>query len=225
MDLSYDLKGEYMKKILIVLSFLFSIATVLFYTHATTTEIIIALDAGHGGMDGGAMVQDIKEADLTLLFTKKMKEVFEKNGYKAILTRSDENDLCEGEFVKKEDMNKRVEIIHQSKATLALSIHMNKFSIAKYRGAQVFYSHHHPDNMFLADSVQKTLKIHLKNTERSIVNRENIYLLNHVAIPCCIIECGFMSNPSELDLLQSEEYQYQFAVGVLLGVETYLSVR
>ncbi len=215
-----------MKKLIILVSFVVTLFTIFFYTKANTNDVLtIVLDVGHGGMDGGASVGNIKESELTLRFAEKMKEVFERNGYRIVMTRTDDRSLCEGAFVKREDMNKRVQIIHNSNATLALSIHMNKFSIEKYRGAQVFYSHNNPNNVLLAETIQNNLKIYLKNTDRSIVRRDNIYLLNHVVIPCCIIECGFMSNYEELELLKSEEYQYQFAMGVLLGIESYLLMR
>ncbi len=215
-----------MKKIMVLIAFLLSLISLLISVYAETEfQKTIVLDAGHGGMDGGASVGNILEADLTLQFVLKMKEVFEENDFKVILTRRDKNDLCENEFVKKEDMAKRAAIINQSNAQLALSIHMNKFSIQKYRGAQAFYSDNHPHNLFLADTLQNNLEHCLKNTHRSIVKRDNIYLLNHVVIPCCIVECGFMSNPEELALLKSDEYQYQFAKAVLIGVENYLLLR
>ncbi len=215
-----------MKKIMVLIAFLLSLISLLISAYAETEyQKTIVLDAGHGGMDGGASVGNILEADLTLQFVLKMKEVFEENDFKVILTRRDKNDLCENEFVKKEDMAKRAAIINQSNAQLALSIHMNKFSIQKYRGAQTFYSDSHPHNLFLADTLQNNLEHYLKNTNRSIVKRDNIYLLNHVVIPCCIVECGFMSNPEELALLKSDEYQYQFAKAVLIGVENYLLLR
>ena len=67
-----------------------------------------------------------------------------------------------------------------------------------------------------------SLKNYLNNTDRSIVKRDNIYLLNRVRISCCLIECGFMSNKEELVLLQDEKYQYKFAEAILMGVNNYL---
>ncbi|MDE6013759.1 MAG: N-acetylmuramoyl-L-alanine amidase, partial [Anaeroplasmataceae bacterium] len=58
-----------------------------------------------------------------------------------------------------------------------------------------------------------------------IVQRDNIFLLNKVTIPSCIVECGFMSNQEELKLLQTEEYQYKMAYALLYGVEDYLKLN
>lgn len=214
-----------MKKMIIGIAFLFSIFTVVFLTKAEeNTATIVVLDAGHGGMDGGASIGNINEADLTLAIVKKTKEIFEKNGIKVILTRENEDDLSADEFVKKEDMLKRVSIINSSNAKLALSIHLNKFSVEKYRGAQVFFSKANEINSFFAETMQKSLIAYLKNTDRKIVKRDNIFLLNKVVIPCCIVECGFMSNRDELALIQTEEYQYKLAYALLYGVEDFLKL-
>ncbi|MDE7385296.1 MAG: N-acetylmuramoyl-L-alanine amidase, partial [Anaeroplasmataceae bacterium] len=121
-------------------------------------------------------------------------------------------------------MLNRVKKINTSNASLALSIHLNKFSIEKYHGAQVFYSKTNPNNQLLAETMQTSLCNYLKNTDRKIVKRDNIFLLNKVTIPLCIIECGFMSNKEELHLLQSEEYQYKIAYALFYGVEDYLKL-
>lgn len=186
--------------------------------------LTVVIDAGHGGMDGGASVGEIKESVLTLAISKKIKEVFEKSGIQVLLTRETEEDLSDNEFVKREDMLKRVNLINSSKACLALSIHLNKFSIERYRGAQVFYSQSNALNPYLAEIMQKSLIQHLKNTERKIVKRDNIFLLNKVTIPCCIVECGFMSNREELNLLQTEEYQYKIAYALFYGVEDFIKL-
>lgn len=212
-----------MKKMIIGIAFLFSIFSVVFLTKAEVNNcLIVVLDAGHGGMDGGASVGDIREADLTLSIVKKTKEIFEKNGLKVILTRENEDDLSTDEFVKREDMLKRVSIINSSNASLALSIHLNKFSVERYRGAQVFFSKTNEINSYLSEVMQRSLINHLKNTDRKIVKRDNIFLLNKVVIPCCIVECGFMSNQEEFALLQTEEYQYKLAYALLYGVEDFL---
>jgi N-acetylmuramoyl-L-alanine amidase len=148
--------------------------------------------------------------------------VLEKKGYKVTLTRENKDALCEGKFIKRVDMNKRVDIVNKSNADLALSIHLNNYSDSKYRGAQVFYCDNVEQNEKLALTIQNTLNDNLKNTNRKIVKRDNIYLLNRVVIPTCIIECGFMSNYNEFLLLKSVEYQYKLAEVITRGVKQYL---
>ena len=205
---------------------LFCIAVVIFTTKifAEVSPLVVYIDPGHGGMDGGASVGEVKESNLTLEISKKIKEVFESNSIQVVLTRETDDDLSDGSFVKREDMLNRVTQINTSNASLALSIHLNKFSMEKYRGAQVFYSKTNSNNQLLAETMQTSLSLYLKNTERKIVKRDNIFLLNKVTIPCCIIECGFMSNKEEFQLLQTADYQYKIAYALLYGVEDYLKL-
>lgn len=215
-----------MKKISIFTLFIVFALSIFIAVAQTSTsqDILVYIDPGHGGYDGGACVGEIKEATITLQIATKMKEVFEGNNIRVLMTRETDEDLSGDEFIKREDMVKRVNMINKSNACLALSIHLNKFNIEKYRGAQVFYSKTNELNKLLAQTMQESLKLHLKNTDRQIVNRDNIFLLNKVVKPCCIIECGFMSNPQEFSLLQTEEYQYKLAYSLYYGVEDYLKL-
>lgn len=176
-------------------------------------------------MDIGASIGNIYESDLVLEISKKIKEVFEKKGYIVILTRETKDSLCKGKFIKREDMNKRLNIINNSNARVAISIHLNKFNIERYCGAQVFFANTNQDNKKLAKILQASFKNYLKNTDRSMVKRDNIYLLNRVSIPCCLIECGFMSNKKEFELLRDNKYQYKFAEALLIGINNYLNYQ
>lgn len=210
-----------MKKIYILLSFVICFIS-LSNVKAYPLSNIIVIDPGHGGMDIGASIGNIYESDLVLEMSFKIKKVLEKKGYLVILTRENKDSLCEGKFIKREDMNKRIGIINKSNARLVLSIHLNKFNIERYRGSQVFYSSINKENKILAEAIQNSLKSYLNNTDRTIVNRDNIYLLNRVNLPCCLIECGFMSNKEEFILLRDESYQYKFAEALLIGINNYL---
>jgi N-acetylmuramoyl-L-alanine amidase len=194
----------------------------LITSYANVTPIHVIVDAGHGGMDGGTSIGSVLESDLALEITLKLKEVLERKGYIVTLTREDKNALCEGKFIKRVDMNKRVDIINKSNADLALSIHLNNYSDSKYRGAQVFYCDNIAQNENLALTIQNALSNKLNNTDRKIVKRDNIYLLNRIIIPACIIECGFMSNYNEFTLLNNSDYQYKIAYAIESGINEYM---
>ncbi len=190
----------------------------------TKNKITIYIDAGHGGIDGGAVINNIKEANIALDIALKIKEVFEDNSINVILTRTIDCDFGGVPFNKKKDMLYRINNINNSNAILALSIHLNKFSIEKYKGAQIFYSNINEYNKVLASHLKKNIEYTLKNTNREIVCRENIYLLNKVIIPCCIVECGFMSNKEELALLLTNDYQYKLAHALLYGIQSFIPI-
>ena len=211
-----------MKKIYLFVCLVLCTFSIIISSNAEINKRIIVLDPGHGGMDGGAIVGEIKESDLVLDICFKIKSIFENKGYIVIMTRNDRESLCDGKFIKKEDMNKRVNIINESNASAAISIHLNKFSISKYRGAQVFYSCVNYKNKQLAEQLQNSFELYLNDTKRKPQIRENLYLLKRVSIPCCIVECGFMSNPEEFSLLLKEEYQYKIGYSILFAIDNFL---
>lgn len=183
----------------------------------TVSEIKIIIDPGHGGRDGGATANGITESELNLEISLKLKKVYEDNGYIVDLTRENENDLCGETFIKRNDMNERVKKINSGGYAFGISLHQNTFSDTRYRGAQTFYSLSNASSKELALNVQNSIKLYMKNTTRDIVKRDNIYLLNRVTIPMIIVECGFLTNKEEAELLKSYEYQKELAYSIYYG--------
>lgn len=210
------------KKIGIVCSLIICLFSLVISFDAQTINKRIIIDPGHGGRDGGATANNINEAKLNLEISLVLKEVFEENGYEVVLTRDNDDDLCDGKFIKKEDMNKRISLINNKNNLLCISIHQNVFSLANYKGAQVFYNDNNNINKALALSIQNSLKYYLNNTERSISKRNNIYILNKVTIPMVLVECGFLSNLTEANLLKDYFYQKKLAYSIYYGCVSFI---
>ena len=125
---------------------------------------------------------------------------------------------------KRNDLKARVDMMGSTGADIMVSIHMNKFEQSQYRGAQIIYAENVEDSMYLAESIQTALREIDPENERQIKKNETgVYLLKNATIPSVIVECGFMSNPEELSLLQSEEYQKKIAMSIYKGIERYYS--
>lgn len=215
-----------MKKILIGLSFfLFFICTTAF--SKVSKDVInskaIYLDAGHGGMDGGTSYNGILEKDVDLDFVFTLKEVLENNGYIVYLTREGDYDLASANSKnrKREDIQKRVDLINSSNCFLYLSIHANSYSNNKISGAQVFYNSNNIDNKNLATYIQKSIRSELKNTKREAMPIKDKYLVDNINKVGCLIEIGFLSNPNEASLLTSKSYQLALSGAILLGILEY----
>ncbi len=205
----------------ISLSFLF----VLGFSVTSKMQQVIYIDPGHGGYDGGAYVDDIVEADLNLAISLKLKDILEANGYKVLLTRESDIDLSTDEKNKKRsDIHNRVDLINNSEALLYISIHQNTYTNSIYSGAQCFYNKYCGLSSLLATNIQTSIINNLNNTTRVAKNIEGIYLVDNVNIPGVLVECGFMSNKQELELLQDEVYQYNFANCIYFGILSYLLV-
>lgn len=188
----------------------------------------IVLDAGHGLPDQGAESADgITEASINLEITKKVQSLLEQSGCNVILTRSDENgiyDLNSNTIREKKvsDIKNRVKIGNESSADAFVSIHLNKIPQSQYYGWQTFFKVNNQESEELAKSVQEELNSSIqKENKREALKITGKYIIEHVEVPITIIECGFLSNPEEKELLQQDEYQDRLAWGIYNGIMDY----
>lgn len=181
----------------------------------------IYLDAGHGGVDNGATVNNVHEKDLNLQIVYKLKETLTSAGATVLLTRKDDNDISNPNalYRKKSDFDNRIKLINNSNADLYISIHQNIYQNKKYSGPQVFYV---KDNQKLAEIIQNTLNKYL-NTKRKVKTINNTYMYKLLKKKGILIECGFISNDNERYKLKTEEYQLKLSKIITKGIITYYS--
>ena len=119
-------------------------------------------------------------------------------------------------------MKNRVKIGNESSSDIFVSIHLNKIEQSKYSGWQTFYKPGNDDSKKLATSIQNNLNDAIqKENKRIPAALSTVYLMKNVEIPITIVECGFLSNPDEEKLLQTEEYQEKLAWGIYNGISEY----
>ena len=199
------------------------------YTEADQVEAKqaqVILDAGHGGSDPGKIgLNNLLEKDINLAITEKVKKCLEKEKITAELTRKEDKGLgTTGDGSKKtEDMQARVKMINETKPVLTVSIHQNSYSDPGVKGPQVFYYEDSEGGKELALAIQENMNRKL-SIARPRVAKENrtYYLLKRSPGVINIVECGFLTNPEEAALLQTEKYQRKVAEAVADGIVTYL---
>ncbi len=202
--------NKYKTKILLLFIFLLTIFNVV---NASITPIpllgkTIYLDAGHGGKDPGAYYKDIYEEDINLKIVLKLKNKLESMGATILLTRDDDYDLSDKNayFRKRSDLGKRAKIINESNADIYLSIHLNSSIHSSWKGAQVFYDDINKKNKDIAEIFQKAFNKNLNSTKK-IKEMTNLYMYKRINIPGVLLELGFISNPNERYLLNTDKYQ------------------
>ena len=194
----------------------------------------IVVDAGHGGMDGGASHGDVVEADVTLAITRELIRELKRLGATVVATRLKEGDVIsehapEERFEttrerKKQDIFLRQTIVDQEEPDLFITVHANAIQNSKWRGAQVFYHKTgHEESAALATAVQKAIRDNLENTDREALAIERIYLLKKTQVPAVLVETGFLSNEEERALLVDKKYQQKMAKAIADGVENYIT--
>ncbi|MBW7452796.1 N-acetylmuramoyl-L-alanine amidase CwlD [Paenibacillus sepulcri] len=191
---------------------------------------IIAIDAGHGGVDGGAVSkQGAVEKDLNLAIALQLRDYLQQSGAVVVMTREGDYDLAnEGTQKiskrKTEDLLRRAQFVKDQNASMLISIHMNSIPSPKWSGAQTFFYPNHPDNAVLASFIQEEIKRNLDNTQRVAAKVNTVYLLKATEeIPSALVEVGFLSNPGEASRLADSNYQKMVAASVYQGILRYSS--
>lgn len=190
-------------------------------------ENIIVLDAGHGGMDSGKVgINNALEKEINLKIVYFLKTALEEQGLTVVLTRQDDDGLYQATDSNKKlaDMKERCKIIENSNCVMTVSIHQNSYHEGSVAGPQVFYYVTSVKGKQIAESIQKQLIAELKpKKEREAKSNDTYYLLKNVACPIVIVECGFLSNWEEAQLLCTEDYQKRVALAVQKGIVDYLT--
>ncbi|WP_216831054.1 N-acetylmuramoyl-L-alanine amidase CwlD [Alkalihalobacterium elongatum] len=190
---------------------------------------VIILDPGHGGPDGGAMSKaGLLEKDVTLEIALDLRDYLQEAGALVLMTREEDKDLADKD-VKKirhrkvQDLKRRVELINGSDGDMFVSIHLNAIPSPKWKGAQTFYNRTIEENEYIAKFVQDEIRRNLENTHRVAKPIGNVYLIKQAITPGVLVEVGFLSNPEEAQLLESEKYQQKVAASIYQGILRYYS--
>ena len=183
----------------------------------------IVLDAGHGGVDGGATSCTGKlESSFNLEISLRLRDLFHLLGYDTKMIRTTDTSVyTKGETIaekKVSDLKERVRIVNETEKGILVSIHQNTFSDGKYSGAQVFYGRE-GESKRLADQMQEALVTTLNSSSNRKAKRaDGIYLMENIKCTGVLIECGFLSNPEEEGKLRTQDYQKQLCCAIATEV-------
>lgn len=198
------------------------------YLSAPLAGKTIVLDAGHGGVDGGAVSRDgVIEKDINMSLVLQLRDYLQQAGAVVYLTREGDHDLAGSDVKgyakrKTQDLLKRTAVITEKKPDLALTIHMNSVPSSKWSGAQTFYYPTNTEGGRLATLVQAEIRSSVGNTNRVALTKDNVYLLKALKMPAALVEVGFLSNPEEARLLAGEGYQTKVAAALYRGILRYM---
>ena len=183
----------------------------------------IILDAGHGGMDGGAVsCTGYPESAINLEIALRLEALFELMGYDTIMIRrADVSVHTKGESIaekKISDLKERVRIVNETPGGVLVSIHQNTFQDSRYSGAQVFYADT-DGSRELAERVQQMLSYSLDPmNKRKCKPSKGVYLMEHIKCTGVLIECGFLSNMEEESRLRDTQYQKKLSASIVSAI-------
>ena len=184
----------------------------------------MVIDPGHGGEDGGAVSADGQpESQINLAIACSLDQLMGFYGVPAVMTRTEDVSIHDADAQtlrekKVSDLSNRVKLVNDTAGSILLSIHQNSLPGSKVRGAQVFYNTVEPAQQ-MAVSVQQALNSavnqgHGKNAKQM---EDSIYLMKNIRRPRILVECGFLSNPAEAELLQTDDHQRRLSAAIVSG--------
>ena len=204
------------------------VITTMSESAAFTERKIIVIDAGHGGIDGGATsTSGVLESKTNLEIALRLRDLCNLLGIKTVMIRTDDRSIhTAGDTIaaqKVSDLKERVRIVNENADCILVSIHQNYFHESQYRGAQVFYNTE-GDSKELAVEMQSALVRSLnEGSNRKSKKADGIYLMKQCKTTAILIECGFISNKQEDELLQSKEYQQKLCVVMASVLSSHLN--
>ncbi|MCI8610873.1 MAG: hypothetical protein HFE66_02990 [Clostridiales bacterium] len=199
---------------------------------APEDAVLLVIDPGHGGEDGGCSSSDgLLEKELNLSIAKDVSAILNAAGYPAVLTRTEDTLLYDmyGDrtdykgYKKIYDLKNRMRFTEETEAKYFVSIHMNKFPDPQYSGLQVYYSPNDPGSVQMADMIQNYVQKYIQpeNDRQTKKSNKGIYLLHRMKIPAVLVECGFLSNTEEATLLSDASYRKTLSLGIACAIMEY----
>lgn len=187
----------------------------------------VVIDAGHGGIDAGVVgiSTKTKESEINLYIAKYLRGYFADAGFNAVLTRTSQGGLygTSTRGFKMRDMKKRKEIIEKNNADMVISIHQNYCPIPSRRGAHVFFDKDSENGKALAECIQKSINNMKECAKQNTPLVGDYYMLKCTSNPSALVECGFLSNKLDEELLITAEYQKAIAYAIFKGAVSFYS--
>lgn len=191
------------------------------------TQRCIIIDAGHGGVDGGATsCSGVLESQINLQIALRLDDLLHLLGYRTEMIRTEDISVyTQGETIaakKISDLKERVRIVNSKEEGILVSIHQNYFSDSRYSGAQVFYPKTE-GSQELAKDLQHSMVSSLNpGSNRQAKPVSGVYLMEHIQNTGILIECGFISNPEEDANLRSAQYQKKLCCVIAASIGKFL---
>lgn len=207
------IKGINMKKIikfLIIVAIIIWISVIIINKN---DDIVVCIDAGHGGTDAGAINNNRYEKDDTLKIAKLIEKYLNNEGIKTVMTRTNDTYVS---------LRERCKIANKKRADLFISIHRN--SAEQGNGVEIWTnSKKKQEDIELSNAILENLQSIGIQTNRGIKSgstageNTNYYVLNNTNMTSCLIELGFITDNVDNNLFDEniENYAKAIAEGII----------
>ena len=198
------------------------------FSENETKRNYVIIDAGHGGVDGGAVsCTGVYESHINLEIALRLEDLMHLLGIRTVMIRNTDRSIyTHGNTIaakKISDIKERVRIVNETPNAILVSIHQNHFQDSRYSGTQVFHNANR-ESISIAEQLQQNFRNYLCPTnKRQIKKTSGVYLMDHINCAGVLIECGFLSNPREESMLRNPEYQKRLISIIVATLSQYLN--
>jgi N-acetylmuramoyl-L-alanine amidase len=173
----------------------------------------VVIDAGHGGFDrGGIAGQRVNEKTMNLDVAQRLKAVLQSYGYRVVMTR--DSDV----FIP---LGTRVAIANQYRDAIFVCVHFNATPRRSASGIETYF--YSSQSLALASAIHYYVAGGAPSANRG-VRRRGFYVLRNTRIPAVLVECGFLTNPTEAQYAQNSAYRQKLALEIAHGIQNRASV-
>lgn len=201
--------------------------TVIAENAPITNRKCVVIDAGHGGVDGGATsCTGVLESKINLEISLRLEDLMHLLGIQTVMIRRTDTSIhTQGNTIaakKVSDLKQRVKIVNETYNALLISIHQNYYTDSRYSGAQVFYCDNEESRVFAEKLQTDFVRTLNKDSNRKAKKSSGVYLMEHVNCTGVLVECGFLSNPMEESQLLHPVYQKKLCSVIASETSRYL---
>ncbi len=183
---------------------------------------VIVIDPGHGGKDPGAVKDGVNEKDINLGISLKLNEALQEKGYTTVMTRDEDTYPANSD---------RAKLANEIDADLYISIHSNSIeNNSEISGIQILYYSKDKANvkkeetLDLATIMMEEITRGTGAQNKGLLPRDKTIVIRDANMAALLIETGFLTNPEERELLQTEEYQNLMVESIIKGIERYFEI-
>ena len=173
----------------------------------------VFIDPGHGGSDPGALGFGYRESDINLQVAKKVESKLKDKGIDVKMSRT--SDVFYS-------LSERAEMANDYGADVFVSIHQNSADNTSAKGIETYYDKNEIEDKPLSDDIQNEIISETGSKSRGVKNARFAVLVQSNMI-ASLVECGFISNETEVKMISNPQYQDKLADGIVDGIVSYLN--
>ena len=173
----------------------------------------VFIDPGHGGYDNGAVKNGVYEDEINLQISKKIEAKLKARGVQVKMSRYNDTYLS---------LTERTRMANNEGSDVFVSIHQNSAESPSANGIETFYYSPRTDSKELANDIQNDI-INATDAYNRGIKTANFAVIKTAQMSSSLVECGFISNPTEAQNLSSSSYQDKVAEGIVNGIMDYLN--